>query len=99
VLLSRSLRFAFPLSCLLALTDTYEKINESAEMQWHLERARIIFAIENEMSSEERQNSANKYWTSIEGKRFLQVLEVNPDHFKAEKKKATKSGNESEADD
>lgn len=62
--------------------DTYEKINEAAEMQWHLERARIVFAIENEMSSEEREDPRNKYWTNVDGARFLQVLEVRPDHFK-----------------
>jgi hypothetical protein len=54
-------------------------------MQWHLERARIVFAIENEMSTEEREDPKNKYWTTIEGKRYLQVLEANPDHFKPDK--------------
>ena len=32
----------------------------------HLERARIVFAIENEMSTEERELSSNKYWTNID---------------------------------
>lgn len=31
-------------------------------MQWHLERARIVFAIEHEMGEEERGAKANKYW-------------------------------------
>lgn len=89
------------LNLLIAMMgDTYEKINESAEMQWHLERARIIFAIENEMTSEERSDVENKYWTSIDGKRFLQVLEVNPNHFKPEKTQGSeKEGNESDGDD
>jgi len=61
--------------------STFELINESSEKQWHLERARIIFAIEREMTSEERHKGENKYWTTVNGERFLQVLEINPDHF------------------
>lgn len=53
------------LNLLIAMMgDTFEKINEAAEMQWHLERARIVFALENEMSREERQDPNNKYWSA-----------------------------------
>src|SRR5689334_3407355 len=79
-----------PLPPLLPPLSLPFQINESAEMQWHLERARIIFAIENEMTSGERSSVENKYWTLVNGERFLQVLEVNPDHFKAEGKKKDK---------
>jgi hypothetical protein len=109
--------------------STFEIINEQSEKQWHLERARIIFAIEREMTSAERHegdnksvdkrrkrsgtvathgnapkcavthkhsevlflccvcgfslfsSSAQRYWTTVNGERFLQVLEVNPNHF------------------
>lgn len=75
------------LNLLIAMMgDTYEKINAHAIDMWHLERARIIFAIENELSAEERLAPVNKYWTTVEGQRFLQVLEVNPNHFKTEGK-------------
>jgi len=81
------------LNLLIAMMgDTYEKINEAAEMQWHLERARIVFAIENEMSSSEREDPANKYWTMVDGTRFLQVLEVDEDFWnkqEAEREKET----------
>jgi ankyrin repeat protein len=87
------------LNLLIAMMgDTYEKINESSTSQWHLERARIIFAIENEMTSEERNSTENKYWTSVKGERFLQVLEVNPDHFKSEKSKKDDGGEKAETD-
>lgn len=48
----------------------------------HLERARIIFAIENEMSWEERKSDKNKYWTTIDGQRYLQVEEIDKDCFR-----------------
>jgi hypothetical protein len=47
----------------------------------HLERARIVFAIESEMSTEERDSPTNKYWTNIDGERYLQVEEVNNQAF------------------
>lgn len=51
------------LNLLIAMMgDTFDKINEAAEMQWHLERARIVFALENELSKEEREDPSNKYW-------------------------------------
>ncbi len=48
-------------------------MNEAAEMRWHLERARIIAAIENEMSAEARRAHKLSYVTSVNGKYFLQV--------------------------
>ncbi len=47
-----------------------------------MEQARIVFAIENEMSIDERKLDRNKYWTTINGKRYLQVEEVDQDHFR-----------------
>ena len=48
----------------------------------HLERARIVFAIENEMSTEERNLSTNKYWTNVDDERYLQVEEVDDQCFR-----------------
>ena len=74
------------LNLLIAMMgDTYGRINEDSEKQWHLERARIIFAIEHEMGADERGQSANKYWSVLGGKRFLQVMVENPDHFRTKK--------------
>ncbi|CAF4861122.1 unnamed protein product, partial [Rotaria sp. Silwood2] len=39
----------------------------------HLERARIVFAIESEMDNEQRILPRNKYWTNVDGERYLQV--------------------------
>ncbi len=47
-----------------------------------MERARIIFAIENEMTIDERKLDANKYWTNVDGERYLQVEEVDKDFFR-----------------
>lgn len=48
----------------------------------HLERARIIYAIEHELGEEERGERNNKYWTVLGGKRYLQVMVENPKHFR-----------------
>ncbi|UJR21723.1 hypothetical protein I4U23_024800 [Adineta vaga] len=61
--------------------DTYGNIIEGATQVWHLERARIVFAIENEMSNEDRNLPSNKYWTNVDGERYLQVEEVDDKAF------------------
>ncbi len=48
----------------------------------HLERARIVFAIENEMSMEERNLTTNKYWTNVDEERYLQVEESDDQFFR-----------------
>jgi hypothetical protein len=53
-------------------------------MNRHLERARIVFAIENEMSTEERNLGTNKYWTNVDNERYLQVEEVDEKKFLGE---------------
>ncbi|CAF1556272.1 unnamed protein product [Rotaria magnacalcarata] len=63
--------------------DTYGNIIEGATQVWHLERARIVFAIENEMESAERNLPLNKYWTNVDGERYLQVEEFNGKAFLA----------------
>ncbi|CAF1042683.1 unnamed protein product [Rotaria sordida] len=64
--------------------DTYGNIIEDATQVWYLERARIVFAIENEMETEERILPRNKYWTNVDGERYLQVEEVNEKDFLAQ---------------
>lgn len=71
--------------------DTYTNVNEAADAQWYLERARIIFAIEKKMSTAARTKAQNTYWTTIDSipeggdapmtKRYLQIEQVNQDHF------------------
>jgi hypothetical protein len=62
-----------PFSSLL-LHVAFSRINEEASQRWHLEWARIIISIENEMSLSQRLQA--KYWVDVEGSRFLQVQEV-----------------------
>jgi hypothetical protein len=57
-----SLSLSFSLSFSLLPRSFLPQINEAAEMQWHLERARIVFAIEHEIGEAERSRRANKYW-------------------------------------
>ncbi|CAF1031094.1 unnamed protein product [Rotaria sordida] len=62
------------LNLLIAMMgDTYGNVIEGATQIWHLERARIVFAIENEMSTDERKLDKNKYWTNVDGQRYLQI--------------------------
>ncbi|CAF1277507.1 unnamed protein product [Adineta steineri] len=66
------------LNLLIAMMgDTYGNVIEGATQIWHLERARIVFAIENEMTTEERNLPSNKYWTNVDGERYLQVEEID----------------------
>lgn len=70
------------LNLLIAMMgDTYSKVSEDAENQWHLERARVIMAIENEMTTEERKNPRNKYFVEIAGERYLQIYDNDKKHF------------------
>lgn len=69
-----------------------------------MERARIVFAIENEMSTADRDLPTNKYWTNIDGERYLQVEEVDEQWFAEEdendeKDEKEEKGNEEEKDD
>lgn len=80
------------LNLLIAMMgDTYGKVNEMAEHTWQLERARIIMALENEMSPEERKQSKNKYFVEILGQRYLQIYDNDLEHFSRKKKKQEES--------
>ncbi|CAF1178130.1 unnamed protein product [Didymodactylos carnosus] len=69
------------LNLLIAMMgDTYGRLIGNATQIWCLERARIVYAIENEMSTEER--NLNRYWTIVDGERYFQVEEVNDKHFR-----------------
>lgn len=49
-----------------------------------MERARIVFAIENEMTAKERDSPGNKYWTNIDDERYLQVEEIDKKCFRGD---------------
>lgn len=74
------------LNLLIAMMgDTYSQVNEQAENTWQLERARIIMAIENEMTTSERKNPRNKYFVEIAGDRYLQIYDNDVTHFALKK--------------
>jgi len=59
--------------------DTYREIKTNADQEWHLAYAQIIFSVESEMSHAKLQDQT--YWTTIAGKRYLQVQDVNDEFF------------------
>ena len=65
--------------------NTYGRINEEADNTWQLEQARIIFAIENEMSTAERMHESNQYFVTINNQRFIQVEVEDKNFFKTKK--------------
>lgn len=76
------------LNLLIAMMgETYANINEDADGQWQLERARIIFAIESKMTLAQRNDPENKYWTVVDGQKCLQIERVNRDHFRPNRDK------------
>ena len=58
-----------------------------AELAFVLERARVVIAIEREMSDEERCRTHNKYWVQPYGEsgpKYFQVEKIDPDHYKSQ---------------
>lgn len=66
------------LNILIAMmSDTYNKVNESAERRWKLELARIIVTIEKGMSTADIDK--HRYWIEpIDGERYLQLERTSP---------------------
>ena len=61
--------------------DTYSKITEDAKGEWQMQRAQIIFSIEQNMTDDELANVDNKYWVEVGGKRYLQLEEEDAHVF------------------
>eukprot|EP00808_Paulinella_micropora_P028261 g3266.t1 len=83
------------LNLLIAMMgDTYQDVKDKADAEWHLAYAQNIMSIESEMGDwhfveSENQSRAEskktdiKYWTVINGKKYLQVQEVNEKYYDA----------------
>ena len=57
--------------------DTYNRIAGHAELEWILERARVLRSMENEMTSKEREQMQTLYWVQdSNGRPCFQVQEV-----------------------
>jgi len=70
------------LNILIAMIgDTFGDVKENAFQEWTLTYAQIIQSIESEMTPHKLQK-LNPYWTTIGGKRFIQLQETNRDFYK-----------------
>eukprot|EP00466_Bigelowiella_natans_P013853 jgi/Bigna1/139376/aug1.50_g14084 len=61
--------------------DTYARISDEADKRWQLEKARLIWSMERSMTGNERRCKSCVYWVSVKGKRYLQVEEVDHEHW------------------
>jgi hypothetical protein len=78
----RALTSVYPSARTGMMGTTYSAVVEDADRKWHLERARIIDAIERDMTLAERRLPHNRYWTELKGERFLQVSFVDKNFWK-----------------
>eukprot|EP00300_Choanocystis_sp_HF-7_P017108 c19633_g1_i1.p1 GENE.c19633_g1_i1~~c19633_g1_i1.p1 ORF type:complete len:995 (+),score=216.02 c19633_g1_i1:47-2986(+) len=70
------------LNLLIAMMgNSFSDLIEKTENIWHLEKARIIFSIEQQMGADEREKEENKYWIVVDKKKFIQVEDANSEHF------------------
>jgi len=75
------------LNMLIAMMgDTFNTVKEQSREEWHLCYAQIIFSIESELGDDYFHRGEGKYdfepyWTTINGKRFLQVQETNANWY------------------
>ena len=67
---------------LARMGDTYNRISEQAELEWLLQRARVVRGIENEMTDEEREAVWNQFLVQDRsGRLCFQVQEVNAEYW------------------
>jgi hypothetical protein len=71
--------------------NTFDRIFESAKSHYHLERARIILAFEEDMAPAERLAEANKYYIELGDAPYLQVQEEADEHWANEEAAAALS--------
>jgi hypothetical protein len=64
--------------------DTYNRISEIAELEWLLQRARVVNSIENEMSDEQMAVIRNAHWVlNRDGEHCFQIEEVDWEYWKS----------------
>ena len=70
--------------------STYDRIAQRAELEWLLERARVLCSIENELSPAERQKLHELYCVKDDqGTSCFQVHDHDPDYWlRMQKRKA-----------
>ena len=74
---------------LARMGDTYNRISEYAELEWLLQRARIVRGIENEMTDTERNELSERFFMQDRsGRLCFQVAEVDPEYWKRSRHEA-----------
>jgi hypothetical protein len=78
------------LNILIAMMgETYGTVVEEADKQWALERARIMYSIQNELTLGEINSPKYRYWTEVGNKQFLQDISASDKHFVPETPEVT----------
>jgi len=72
--------------------STFSKTLENADKEWQLERARMMFGIENEMTDAQLMSEENKYWRDDirPNKKVILVLKPNENYWTKEEKEERK---------
>jgi len=65
------------------MADTYAQVKEENKLIWLLEKTRIIFSIEAELSAEEKQQALS-YQMVVKSEKWMQNYEINENHFTEE---------------
>jgi len=80
------------LNLLIAMMgDTFNSTKDDADKIWHMSYAQIIVSLESEMSEADLRNESVRYWMEDEGRKYLQMEEVNAEHYLPEKKEGGSS--------
>ena len=62
--------------------ETYNRIAEHSEVEWILERARVLSSIEAEMTPSERESVHGSYWVKDRyGRNCFQVQDYDPSYW------------------
>ena len=77
--------------------STYDRISQQSELEWLLERGRVLSSIEHEMSAAELAKCRELYWVKDEnGTDCFQVKDHDPEHWvrmqEKKKKRAAETG-------
>jgi len=70
------------LNLLIAMMgDTFGQTKDDADKVWHMSYADIIVSLESEMTRKEWDDPKKRYWMDIDGRRWLQIEEVNDTQY------------------